>query len=57
MGKSKDKAKLTSGKEASEESVTKENEFEKVGSPLDEEKTKLIRVDESAKDGDTIQTD
>jgi hypothetical protein len=54
MGKSKDKAKLTSGKEASEESVTKENEFEKVGSPLDEEKTKLIRVDESAKDGDTI---
>jgi hypothetical protein len=36
MGKTQDKAKPTSGKEANEESVTKENEFEKVGSPLDE---------------------
>jgi hypothetical protein len=53
-GESQDKAKPTSGKEANKESVTKENEFEKVGSPLDEEKTKSIRVDESTKDGDTI---
>jgi hypothetical protein len=56
-GESQDKAKLTSGKEANEESVTKENEFEKVGSPFDEEKMKPIRVDESAKDGDTVRTD
>jgi hypothetical protein len=48
-GESQDKAKLTLGKEANEESVTMENEFEKVGSPLDEEKMKLIRVDELAK--------
>jgi hypothetical protein len=54
---SQDKAKLTSGKEANEESITKENEFEKVGSYLDEEKMKPIRVDESAKDGDTVRTD
>jgi hypothetical protein len=54
IGESQDKAKLTLGKEANEESVTKENEFEKVGSPLDEEKTKQIRVDELAKDCDTI---
>jgi hypothetical protein len=44
-GESQDKAEPTLGKGANEESVTKENEFEKVGSPLDEEKTKLIRVD------------
>jgi hypothetical protein len=56
-GESQDKAKLTSGKEANEESVTKINEFEKVGSPLDEEKMKSIRVDELAKDGDTVRTD
>jgi hypothetical protein len=49
--------KPTTGKEANEESVTKENKFEKVGSPLDEEKMKAIRVDESAKDGDTVRTD
>jgi DNA-binding NarL/FixJ family response regulator len=54
---SQDKAKPTSRKEANEESITKENEFEKVGSPLDEERMKPIRVDELAKDGDTIQTD
>jgi hypothetical protein len=54
---SQDKAKPTSGKESNEELVTKENGFEKVGSPLDEEKTKPIRVDELAKDGDTVQTD
>jgi hypothetical protein len=53
---SQDKAKLTSGKEANEESITKESEFEKVGSPLDEEKMKPIRVDESAKYGDTVWT-
>jgi hypothetical protein len=34
-----------------------ENEFEKVGSPFDEEKMKPIRVDELAKDGDTVRTD
>jgi hypothetical protein len=56
-GESEDKTKPTSGKETNEESVTKENEFEKVGSPLDEEKMKPIRVDESAKDGDTVRTD
>jgi hypothetical protein len=56
-GKSQDKAKLTLGKEANEESVAKKNEFEKVGSPLDKEKMKPIRVDESAKDGDTVRTD
>jgi hypothetical protein len=56
-GKSQDKAKPTSGKEANEKSVTKESEFEKVGSPLDEEEMKPIRVDESAKDGDTVLTD
>jgi hypothetical protein len=55
-GKSQDKAKPTSGKEANEKSVTKESEFEKVGSPLDEEEMKPIRVDESAKDGDTVLT-
>jgi ribonuclease HI len=54
---SQDKAKPTSGKEANEESVTKENKFEKVGSPLDEERMKPIRVDELAKDGDTVRTD
>jgi hypothetical protein len=56
-GESQDKAKPTLGKEANEESGTKENEFEKVGSPLDEEKMKLIRVDELAKDGDMVLTD
>jgi ribonuclease HI len=56
MGESQEKAKLTSGKEANE-SVTMENRFEKVGSPLDEEKMKPIRVDELAKDGDTVQID
>jgi hypothetical protein len=57
MGESQDKAKLTLSKEANEESVTKENEFEKVGSPLDEEKMKSIRLDKSAKGGDMVQTD
>jgi hypothetical protein len=42
------------GKKANEESVAKESEFEKVGSPLDEENMKSIRVDELAKDGDTV---
>jgi hypothetical protein len=37
-GESQYKAKPTSGKEVNEESVTKENGFQKVGSPLDEEK-------------------
>jgi hypothetical protein len=35
----------------------KKSEFEKVGSPLDDETTKPIRVDDSAKDGDTVQAD
>jgi hypothetical protein len=56
-GESQDKAKPTSGKEASEVSGTKENEFEKVGSPLYQEKMKPIRVDELAKDGDMVRTD
>jgi hypothetical protein len=55
-GESQDRTKPTSGKKANEESVTKENGFEKVGSPLDEEKMKTIRVDESAKDGDAVRT-
>jgi hypothetical protein len=46
-GESQDKAKLTLGKEANEESGTKENKFEKVGSPLYE----------LAKDGDTVRID
>jgi hypothetical protein len=57
MGESQDKAKPTLGKESNEESVTKESEFEKVGSPLEEEKMKPIRVAESAKDGDMVWTD
>jgi ribonuclease HI len=44
-------------KEAKEESVMKMGEFEKVRSPLDDETTKLIRVDDSAKDGDTVRAD
>jgi hypothetical protein len=44
-------------KEAKEESVMKKSEFEKVGSPLDDETTKPIRVDDSAKDGDMIRVD
>jgi hypothetical protein len=56
-GESQDKAKLTSGWEANEESIVMENEFEMVGPPVDEEKMKPIRVDESAKDGDMVSTD
>jgi hypothetical protein len=56
-GESQDRAKLTSGNKANEEPVTKENGFEKVGSPLNEEKMKPIRVDESAKDGGVVRTD
>jgi hypothetical protein len=40
-----------------EESVTKKDEVEKDGSPLDEGKTKLITEGDSVKGGDTIQTD
>jgi hypothetical protein len=54
---SQDKAKLTSDKEAKEESVMKKSEFEKVESPLDNEIIKPIRVDDSAKDGDTVRAD
>jgi hypothetical protein len=32
----------------------KKSEFKKVGSPLDDETTKPIRVDDSAKYGDTV---
>jgi hypothetical protein len=56
-GESQDKAKPTLGKEANEESVAKENKFEKVGPPLDEEKVRPIRVDESTKNDDMVQTD
>jgi hypothetical protein len=45
------------GKEANEETTRKENKFEKVGSPLDEERMKPIRVDELAKDSDMVRTD
>jgi hypothetical protein len=44
-------------KEAKEELVMKKSEFEKVGSPLDDEIIKPIRVDDSAKDGDTVRAD
>jgi hypothetical protein len=54
---SQDKAKPTLGKEAEEELIMKKSEFKKVGSPLDDETTKPIRVDDSAKDGDTVQAD
>jgi hypothetical protein len=54
---SQDKAKPTSDKEAKEESVMKKSEFEKVESPLDNEITKPIRVDDSAKDSDTVRAD
>jgi hypothetical protein len=52
-----DKGKSTSDKEAKEESVMKKSEFKKVGSPLDNETTKPIRVDDLAKDGDTVWAD
>jgi hypothetical protein len=55
--KSRDRATPTSGKNANEELVTKKNRFEKVGSPLDEEKMKTIRADESAKHGDVVWID
>jgi hypothetical protein len=35
----------------------RKSEFEKVGSLLDDEMTKPIRVDDSAKDGDTVRVD
>jgi hypothetical protein len=54
---SQDKAKPTSDKEAKEESVMKKREFEKVESPLDNETTKPIRVDDLAKDGDMVWED
>jgi hypothetical protein len=44
-------------KEAKEESVMKKSEFKKVGSPLDNETTKPIRVDDLAKDGATVRAD
>jgi hypothetical protein len=44
-------------KEAKEESVMKKGKFEKVESPLDNETTKPIRVDDSAKDGDIVWAD
>jgi hypothetical protein len=52
--RSQDKAKLTSDKEAKEEPVMKKSKFEKVGSPVDNETIKPIRVDDSAKDGDMV---
>jgi hypothetical protein len=55
--RSEDKAKPTSDKEAKEESVMKKITFEKVESPLDNETTKPIRVDDLSKDGDTVWED
>jgi hypothetical protein len=52
-----DKGKSTLDKEAKEESVMKKSEFKKVGSPLDNETTKPIRVDDLAKDGATVRAD
>jgi hypothetical protein len=40
-----------------EESITKKDEVEKDGSPLDERKIKPITEGDSVKGGDTIQTD
>jgi hypothetical protein len=40
-----------------EESVTKKDEVEKGGSPLDEGKAKMIMEGDSIKGGDTIQID
>jgi hypothetical protein len=46
-----------SGKESNEESVTRKSEPKNVGSPVDEGKTKPMKVYDSVKGGDTIWTD
>jgi hypothetical protein len=52
-----EEAKLTSVERFKKESVTKKDEVEKDGSPLDEGKTKLITKGDSVKGGDMIRTD
>jgi hypothetical protein len=52
----REEAKLTSVERFNEESVTKKDEVEKDGSPLDEEKTKLIKEGDSVKGGHTMRT-
>jgi hypothetical protein len=52
-----DKGKSTLDKEAKEESIMKKSEFKKVGSPLDNETTKPIRVDDLARDGAMVRAD
>jgi hypothetical protein len=51
-----EEAKPTSVERFKEESVSKKDELEKDGSPLDEGKMKLIMEGDSVKGGDTIQT-
>jgi hypothetical protein len=52
-----EEAKPTSVERFKEESVMKKDEVEKDGSPLDKGKMKPITEGDSAKGGDTIQTD
>jgi hypothetical protein len=52
----REEAKLTSVERFNEESITKKDEVEKDGSPLDEEKTKLIKEGDSVKGGHTMRT-
>jgi hypothetical protein len=47
----------TLGKEDNEESVTKKSESGNVGSPIEEEKTELMKEYDSVMDGGTIQID
>jgi hypothetical protein len=53
----REEAKPTSVERFKEESVTKKDEVEKGGSPLDEGKMKPITEGDSVKSGDTIRTD
>jgi hypothetical protein len=52
----REEAKLTSVERLKEELVTKKDEVEKDGSPLDEGRTNLIMEGDSVKGGDTIWT-
>jgi hypothetical protein len=52
-----EEAKPTSVERFKEESVTKKDEVENDGPPLDEGITKLIMKGDSVKGGDTIRTD
>jgi hypothetical protein len=53
----REEAKPTSVERFKEESVTKKDEVEKGGSPLDEGKMKPITEGDSVKSGDMIRTD